>query len=107
MHRTLTALIIAALLASGCSPSEPQPDPGMTTEQFIEVVVALRQAAQQTGSTEEFDARRQQLLQESAITDSMLLQFVRVRGDDVQRMTVIWDSISARLQRPDQSEIQQ
>jgi hypothetical protein len=107
MHRTPTALIIAALLASGCSPAEPQPDPGMSTEQFIEAVVTLRQAAQQTGSVEEFEARRQQLLEASAITDSMLLQFVRVHGHDVQRMTEIWDSISARLQRPELSEMQQ
>jgi hypothetical protein len=101
--RRAVVVLLAAVLAVGCDRTPP-PETGMSSRQFIDVVVALRRAAQEHGDPEGYDAARQQVLRDAAVTDSMLLEFVRVRGHDVHAMAAVWDSISRRLARPDIEE---
>jgi hypothetical protein len=92
----LLAVCTVLVLPSGCERGEPV-GPAIPTETFIDVMVALRLAAVDGASSEEFAERREEILRDAGVTDSALVAFVRVWGDDPQRMAAIWDSVASRL----------
>jgi hypothetical protein len=101
-RRLQSGVLLLLFLASvqGCRRSEPLPQTALSTERFVETVVALRSAAYETGDQAAFEARRQEILATAEVTDSMLLEFVRVRARDLEGMRTIWDTIAARRNVP-------
>jgi hypothetical protein len=97
-HRAAVLLAVCAVLVlpTGCGRGEPE-SPTIPTETFIDVMVALRLAAVEGASSEEFEERREQILRDAGVTDSALVAYVRVWGDNPQRMAAIWDSVATRL----------
>jgi hypothetical protein len=87
--------IAALLVVPGCSGSVE--GPSVEPETYIEVMVALRRAHNETSSTAEFEQRREQILRDASVTDSMLVQWARARGLDAGFMAQLWDSINTRL----------
>lgn len=87
--------VTALLVVQGCSESVEVPS--VEPETYVEVMVALRRAHNETSSVAEFEQRREQILRDASLTDSMLVQWVRARGTDVGFMAELWDSINTRL----------
>lgn len=80
----------------GACAEEPQ-GPDLETDTFIDVMVQLRRAQTYQTTPAEFEQRRAEILREAGVTDSVLVQWARVRGTDVTFMAEVWDSINARL----------
>jgi alkylhydroperoxidase family enzyme len=114
-HRTGRGLqsrllfLLAALLVAGVAScrGDQAPATSISEARFIEVVVALRYAAASTGSPAEFETRREEILRQAGVTDELLLEFVRARGQDVAGMRAVWDTIAARRRAMEfQSDVQ-
>jgi len=88
------------MLAAGCEPAVTAP---MDADSFIRVMVELRRAERTTPDSLAFDAKRREILERAAVTDSMLFGFVRAYRLDPSSMSAIWDTIDARL-NPTQGE---
>lgn len=86
---------LALLVGCGDAPSEP-----ISRDAFIDVIIALRQAADGVRDSAVFAARRDEILRAHGVSDSMLIQYVRRHSRDVQMMAEIWDTIDARLAVP-------
>jgi hypothetical protein len=86
-HLMLTSLLVFA--AGACGPDEPTV---MDRGAFIDVMIQLRQA-ELDADTAGFGARRDEILASAGVTDSMLVEFARVRGRDAAFMAEVWDSI--------------
>jgi hypothetical protein len=84
-------IFLATLLTviAACGPDEP-----VVIERgaFIDVMIELRRAELDT-ATADFGARRDEILASAGVTDSMLVEFARVRGRDATFMAAVWDSI--------------
>ena len=96
--RFIAVFATAALLA-GCR--NPPAEPTITRDQFVDVIVQLRQADSETDDAGVFDARKAEILGDAGVTDSMLLAYARVHGDDIALMAEVWDTIARRLVRAD------
>jgi hypothetical protein len=84
---------------AGCR-SEPEQET-ITREQFVDVIVQLRQADAATDDPAEFEASKATILGDAGITDSMLIAYSRVHGSDIAFMAEVWDTIARRLVRED------
>lgn len=82
-------------MLGGCR-SEPPVGP-MARETFIDVMVELRRASSQNLTQEEFEARKGEILTEANVTDSVLVEYARVYGGQLEHMAEVWDSVNARL----------
>lgn len=98
LKRVITALVLAGVWA-GCR-SEPE-QVTITREQFVDVIVQLRQADAATDDPAEFEASKATILGDAGITDSMLIAYSRVHGSDIAFMAEVWDTIARRLVRED------
>lgn len=90
-------MFVLVALVAGCrrGPSEPT----ITRDQFVDVIVQLRQANADDPGV--FEARKAEILGEAGVTDSMLLAYARIHGGDVAHMAEVWDTIARRLVRAD------
>jgi hypothetical protein len=83
------------MVAGGCE--EESSGPQLSAETYIDVMVKLRLAQDRSASETDFAERRDSILEEAGVTDSTLVQWVRGQGEDVIRLSAIWDSINSRL----------
>jgi hypothetical protein len=83
--------VVAALVLLGGACGEEEPEV-MDGGVFIAVMIELRQAELETDEAT-FAARREEILLGAGVTDSMLVEFARVRGTDATFMAAVWDSI--------------
>jgi hypothetical protein len=90
-------LVLAAVFALvDCGDGAPVgPIPRVT---FIQVVAELRRAAMEASSEEDFQARKERILSDAGVTDSLLVEYVRVHGGRLEHMAEVWDSIDVRVQ---------
>jgi hypothetical protein len=94
--KTIAAVMVVVLAFAGCGGGDA--GTGITDERFVEVVVQLRRAAQQSHlDPEAFAARREQILQEAGVTEEELRAYIDAHGRDLDHMAAIWDTINARL----------
>lgn len=89
-------VLMLALLMLGCE----EPEPALPVETFVDVLVAVRQAAREAGSPEAFAARRDAILQEAGVTEAELQAFVEEGVHDPKRLADAWDSAATRLRAP-------
>jgi hypothetical protein len=78
------------VMAGACGSDGPAV---MDGGEFIDVMIELRSAELEAADDEAFAARRDSILEAAGVTDSMLIEFARVRGRDVAYMAAVWDSI--------------
>jgi hypothetical protein len=101
--RAVAALTLAAgllLLLAGCPSADPAGSQSIQREQFVQVVVELRQAEQQARTAPDFEERKAEILARHGVTEEELMQFAARHGSEVRVMLEIWDTIHARLAQP-------
>lgn len=99
MKTILPRALLAVLLLLGCGRGRGT---DLSQERFVDVMVELRQAAEQArGDTASFALRRDQVLSEAGVTHDQLQAYVEARGHDLRHMAEVWEAINARLsERP-------
>jgi hypothetical protein len=88
------------IMTGGCGPPAAAP---IGRDEFIDVMVELRKAAQQHRTEVAFDARKAVILRAAGVTDSALLAFVRAHEADPAFMSSVWEAIDARVNLPPDS----
>ena len=83
------------VLAAACADSAPMAP--MSRETFIDVMVELRRAAAQDTSQAAFEASKGRILEAAGVTDSALIEYVRLNAARIEFMAEVWDSVDARL----------
>jgi hypothetical protein len=96
---TTFVLALACAGAAACDRSASRPDGGITDEQFVDAVVELRRAGAEVKSAAEFAPRKAEILRRHRVTEKELQDFARTRSRDLDAMSVVWDSVEARLAR--------
>lgn len=95
-------LILAApIVLAGCR--SEQPVEPMPRETFVEVMAELRRAVSQNPSQAEFEARKAEILAEANVTDSALVEYVRLYAHRLDHMAEVWDSVNAKLRAAEDS----
>jgi hypothetical protein len=107
--RGLPVALALALLGPALACAGPDPaasGPGLTRSQFIEAVVAIRDAelavARADSAQALFEARRDSILAAHGTTEAELRLFLE-RHSELAYMEEVWDSITQRLKRPIES----
>lgn len=88
-----------AALGGGCRGA----DTPLTAEdrQFIDTMVALREAAARSGDDAgAYEAMKAQVLSERGVTEEQLRAYIEVNARDLDRLAAVWDSINLRLSTP-------
>jgi hypothetical protein len=67
---------------------------------FVNTVVALRRAAAQSPSPTIFAQKKAELLTQTGVTEKDLQRFIDVHGSDAPYMSSVWDTVAARIERP-------
>lgn len=100
------AAVAAALVACGDG-AEPQAGPSITRAQFIDAVVALRNAETDLDRETDddsvlavrYEAARDSILAAQDVTSAELEAFL-AHHDDLDVQDALWDTIAERLKRP-------
>jgi hypothetical protein len=96
------ALAVGTILLLGCSGNSAS---GLSDERFINVVVELRQAAETyRDDPDGYVARKDEILNEAGVDETVIREYVEVHGGDLQHMARIWTAINERMTEP--AEIQ-
>jgi hypothetical protein len=91
MMRIAQFLFVAAFLTAGCSRARTaSPAGGLSSEQFVSVMVELHQAQPH---------QRPSILEKFETTDAEIRAFVRLRSRDPSSLSEAFDSIQARIDR--------
>lgn len=77
---------------------EQAPGDMLTSGEFVEVYVSLLEAEREAESQEDFEARRDAILQQHDATREELVRFVEAHTEDPEFLAAVWDSIDAKLQ---------
>jgi hypothetical protein len=97
--RTVLLLLALLSLLPGCGRRADAT--GLGDEQFVEVMVQLRLAADRIrGEPDSFPPVRDRILADAGVTEEQLLAYVQQHGTDLQHMAEIWQSINERLSEP-------
>ena len=100
----LMTLLLAVSGMAGCGGERDRAPEGLTRAEFIDVVVALRNAeldleAPDSVFEERFRERRDSILDAHGTTQNELYEFLE-QHTDIQYMDAVWDTITERLKRP-------
>ncbi|MFP4622787.1 MAG: hypothetical protein ACLFRX_01280 [Gemmatimonadota bacterium] len=97
-------LVLLALMAAlpGCEAGgTADPEEGLSREEFVEVVVALREAERDLPSDstapERFAEVKAEILAEHDVTEVELRAFLEGQDEDLARLQELWDTINRRL----------
>jgi hypothetical protein len=107
MRRLIRTLVLA--FAAALSACDARGDAtGIATDDFIDVIVELRRASENTlEDTAAFAVRRDRILAEAGVTVEDLQAYVEAHGRDVEHMARVWETINARLsQAAGEGEVQ-
>jgi hypothetical protein len=100
----LVALLVLHLPLVGCGDREPTGrDTALTPAEFIEIIVALREAereleeADPDSAAKEFARRRTEILDDYGATEDNVRAFIELNHGRPGLMSIVWDSIAQRL----------
>jgi hypothetical protein len=99
--KVATRALVALLLTAACA---PEATPTMERDAFIDVMIQLRQAQKESEDEAAFAVRRDEILEATQVTDSMLIAFARIQGRDPGFMAAVWDSIDRVVNNVTQEE---
>lgn len=98
----LGTLLLAGVVA--CDGGGEPAAPALGEQEFEDVMVELRLAEREAAATDsprvEFERRKQEVLERHGTSEEEIREFAREAARDLERLTAIWDRISARLRRP-------
>lgn len=89
-------MLILAFTTAGC---RQEPAAPLEREKFVEVMVALRQAALEGPAQEDFETRKQAILEREGVSEDQLRAYARWGTRNGRALSEAYDSIAARLQR--------
>lgn len=90
-------MLLPVLLMPACA-TDSTSAMGVSDDQFIETMVALRREAAEAGSdTAAYRAARDQVLARQGVTADELRAYVAARARDLDAMAAVWESINVRL----------
>jgi hypothetical protein len=92
-------LILAALLlvVPGCGNTSSDAGTVMPRETFIETYVDLRVAALRSADAVLTDSARAEILARRGVSEDELIDFVTVRGTELDFMRDLWNEIEMRM----------
>ena len=103
-RRLAAGALVGLLIAAGCDAgsgggaAEEGAVDGLTRDEFVEVVVELREAereAQEQDSTDSwFRDRKEEILEERGVTETQLRDYLLAHGEDMALLEALWDSIN-------------
>lgn len=98
------AAALAVLAALGCGRGEATgADTGLTSEEFVEVVVELREAElavmEEDSAQEMFVRRKAEILERHGTSEEEIRAFVATASRDLPGLEAVWEEISGRLRR--------
>jgi hypothetical protein len=103
-RRWLAAALLPLILVGCDALAPPARDGRLTTAQFVDVIVALREAEREiaqevTGDSADtvFAERRDEILERHGVSEGDVRQFVTRHRDRPAIMTDTWDQIAQRL----------
>jgi hypothetical protein len=97
-----TVLAVGAILLFGCTGGATT---ALSDERFIDTVIELRQAAiAHRDDPDAYVARKDEILRDAGVDETMIREYVEVHGSDLQHMARIWTAINERMSEP--AEIQ-
>ncbi len=96
----VATLLLTGLAATGCQRLQMK-STRLTFDQFVNATVALRRAAAEVNDTTAFQLRKREIEKKLNFSDADLREFSRVHATDVVLISAAWDSVEARLDRPD------
>ena len=97
--------VVLALLATlACGRGEATgADTGLTSEEFVEVIVELREAEravmEEDSAQEMFVRRKTEILERHGTSEEEIRAFVAAAARDLPRLEAVWEEISGRLRR--------
>jgi hypothetical protein len=74
---------------------------GLSTDQFVELYVELRNAKRESRADAEFQQKKREILARARTTEEKFSSFVDDHGRDLTLMAAVWDSIQRRIDRGD------
>ena len=99
MRRSIpSSLLCLTLLACAEKPPAPAPS-GLTTEQFIDLFVALRDAQSKAPTPDAFEQMKAAAFARSGARAENLERFVKEHSGDPGFMASVWDSVQSRITR--------
>lgn len=99
----LAPLLIGMLLLTGCGGEPTGEEVALSADEFVEVMVALREAERESlevgedSAGVEFRRRKEEILAEHGVAQEDLRQFVVAHSADFELMEIVWDTIAQRL----------
>ena len=117
-RRAPLPLILLLAASASCGGEEASGEPvepveaaepvDLTSEEFVEVMVELRETeralADEDSAQQRFTERKAEILERYRTNEEELQAFVRASSRDLQGVAEIWEEISARLRRPSVSD---
>lgn len=97
-------VLLAAAAALGCGRGEATgAETGLTSEEFVEVIVELREAEravlEEDSAQEMFVRRKTEILERHGTSEEEIRAFVAAASRDLPRLEAVWEEISSRLRR--------
>ena len=103
-HALSIALLALSAPIAGCGPDSTEATVELTREEFIAVMVELRQAeadlVEEDSAAARFAVRKAEILERHGTTEDDLRAWTRAASSDVRALSGTWEEISARLRRP-------
>lgn len=99
LTRFMMVLLLGAGLVTCRGPEAAAP---LTDDQFVDVVVALRQAAESArGDAAAYVTERDRILAAQNVTAEELQAYVSVRSRDLAHFARVWEAVNTRLAEVD------
>jgi hypothetical protein len=96
--RRIVPIVLCVLLLGACEATQPATSSnGLTSQQFVELYVALRNAQNTARSTAELETMRRAIFDRAGVSPERMTQFVTEHGNEIEFMAAVWDSIKSRL----------
>jgi len=101
----LTGILLVAVACGAAGPTAQRDDhEDIPLSTFIDVYVALRQAAAWADSSAQaFEAAKREILDRHGITEEAFRAFAERHGDDIPAMVKAWETIRDRIAARDSS----
>jgi hypothetical protein len=110
-HAALVLVLLAAFPA--CRGSDPgQPVSTLTTDEFIAVVVEIREAERKAELSDSaqalFEEQKREILDRHGTSEDELRRFLADRGEDIDFLRELWDTLNHRLRHiPEQRDAEE
>ena len=98
------SVVLLVIAVQGCGRGEATgAETGLTSEEFVEVMVELREAEravmQEDSAQERFVRRKAEILERHGTSEEEIRAYVATAAQDLPKLEAVWEEISSRLRR--------